>query len=110
MSGSRVAALVITTFFVVASSILLVACCRSRTFSTGVIAAGAAYLIVVVQGASGGLDTCGAELLLEVGDGNIQLREVLQGNRSRHRSRVNSIHPRSGRRNCFPAHVSNWNF
>ena len=42
MSGGRVAVLVCTTFFVVVSSILLVACCRSGTFSTGVVAAGAA--------------------------------------------------------------------
>ena len=80
MSGSRVAALVVTNFFVVASSILLVACRRSRTFSTGVIAAGVACPAVVVQGAAGGLDTCIAELFLEVGDGDMQLREVLQGN------------------------------
>ena len=80
MSGSRVADLVVTTFLVVASSILLVACRRSRTFSTGVIAAGAACPSVVVQGASVGHDTCGAELFLEVGDGDMQLREVLQGN------------------------------
>ena len=79
MSGSRVAVLVSTTFFVVASSILLVACHRSGTFSNGVVAAGAACPAVVVRGASRGLDTCGAELLSEVGDGNMQLREVLQG-------------------------------
>ena len=80
MSGSRVAVLVCTTFFVVESSILLVACRRSGTFSTGVVAAGAACPAVVGWGAAGGLDTCGAELLSEVGDGNIQHREVLQGN------------------------------
>ena len=79
MSGSRVAVLVCTTFFVVASSILLVTCRRSGTFSTGVVAAGVACPAVVVWGAAGGLDTCGAELLLEVGNGNMQLREVLQG-------------------------------
>ena len=79
MSGSRVAVLVCTTFFVVASSILLVACCRRGTFSTGVVAAGAACPAVVVWGDDGGLDTCGAELLSEVGDVNMQLREVLQG-------------------------------
>ena len=43
------------------------------------VAAGAACPAVVVRGAAGGLDTCGAELLSEVGDGNMQLREVLQG-------------------------------
>ena len=80
MSGSRVAALVVTTFFVVVSSILLVACRRSRKFSTGAIAAGAACLAVVVQGAAGGIDTCSSELFLEVGDGDIQFSEVLQGN------------------------------
>ena len=79
MSGSRVAVLVCTTFFVVASIILLVACHRSGKFSTGVVAAGAACPALVVQGAAGGLDTCGAELLLEVGDGNMQLHKVLQG-------------------------------
>ena len=62
-----------------ASSILLVACRRSGKFSTGVVAAGAACPSVVVWGAAGGLDTCGAELLSEVGDGNMHLREVLQG-------------------------------
>ena len=79
MSGSRVAALVVTTFFVVVSIILLVACRRSRTFSTGVIAAGAACPAVVVRGVAGGLDTCSAELFSEVGDGDMQLREILQG-------------------------------
>ena len=78
MSGSRVAVLVSTNFFVVDSSILLVAFRRSGTFSTGVVAAGAACPAVVVRGAAGGLDTCSAELLSEVGDGNMQLREVLQ--------------------------------
>ena len=68
-----------TTFFVVTSSILLVACRRSGKVSTGVVAAGAACPAVVVRGAAGGLDTCSAELFLGVGDGNIQLREVLQG-------------------------------
>ena len=80
MSGSRVAALVVITFFVIASSILLVACRRSRKFSTGVIAAGAACPAVVVRGAAGGLDTCSAELFSEVNDGDMQLREILQGN------------------------------
>ena len=74
MSGSRVAVLVCTTFFVVASSILMVACRRSGTFSTGVVAAGAACPEVVVRGAAGGHDTCSAELLSEVGDGNMKLR------------------------------------
>ena len=55
------------------------ACHRSGTFLTVVVAAGAACPEVVVQGAARGLDTCGAELLLEVGDGNMQLCEVLQG-------------------------------
>ena len=79
MSGHRVAVLVCTTFFVVSSSILLVSCRRSGTFSTGVVAVGAACPAVVVRGATGGLDTCSAELLSEVGDGNMKLREVLQG-------------------------------
>ena len=43
------------------------------------IAAGAAFPSVVVRGAAGGLDTCSAELFSEVGDGDMQLREVLQG-------------------------------
>ena len=81
MSGRRVAVLVCTTFFVVASSILLVACHRSGTFSTGVVAAGAARPEVVVQVADGGLYACSAELLSEVGDGNMKLREVLQVNK-----------------------------
>ena len=79
MSGRQVEVLLCATFFVVASSILLVACRRSGTFSTGVVAAGAACPAVVVRGAAGGLDTCSAELLSEVGDGNMKLREVLQG-------------------------------
>ena len=62
-----------------ASSILLVACCRSGKFSTGVVAAGAARPAVVVQGSSGGLDTCSAELLSKVGDGTMKFRKVLQG-------------------------------
>ena len=45
----------------------------------GVIAAGAACPTVVVQGAAGGLDTCSAELFSEVGDSDMQLRKVLQG-------------------------------
>ena len=79
MSGRWVAALALTTFFSVASSILLVECCRSRTFSTGVVAAGAACPAVVVRGAARGLDTCSAELFSEVGDGDMQLREIKQG-------------------------------
>ena len=79
MSGSRVAVIVCANFFVVASSILLVACRRSGTFSTGVVASGAACPAVVVQGAAGRLYICSNELLLEVGDGDIQLHEVLQG-------------------------------
>ena len=74
MSGIRVAVLVCTTFFVVASTILLVACRRSGTFSTGVVTAGAACPAVVVWGAAGGLDTCGAELLSEVGPGHTSAR------------------------------------
>ena len=58
----------------------MVACRRSGTFSTGVVAAGATCPAVVVRGAAGGHDTCSAELLSEVGDGNMKLREVLQGN------------------------------
>ena len=80
MSGSRVEVLVVTTFFVVESSILLVACRRSMTFLTGVVAAGAACPAVVVWGATGGLDTYSAGLFFEVGDGDIQFSEVLQGN------------------------------
>ena len=44
------------------------------------IAAGAACLAVVVRGSAGGIDTCSAELFSEVGDGDMQLHEVLQGN------------------------------
>ena len=80
MSGIRVAALVVTNFFVVASRILLVACRGSRKFYTGVIAAGATCPAVVVRGASRGLDTCSAELFLEVCNGDMQLCKVLQGN------------------------------
>ena len=80
MSGIQVAVLVVRTFLVVASSILLVACSSSRTFSTGVVAAGAACPAVVVRGASRGLDTCSAELFFGVCDGDMQLRKVLQGN------------------------------
>ena len=79
MSGSWFAVLVCTTFFDEASSILLMACLRSGTFLTGVVAAGAARPEVVVRGADRGLDTCSTELLLEVSDGNMKLREVLQG-------------------------------
>ena len=78
MSGSRVAVLVCTTFFFVASSIILVACRRSGTFLTGVVAAGAVRPSVVVWVTARGLDTCSTEFLLEVGDGNMNLREVLQ--------------------------------
>ena len=80
MSWIRVAVLVCATFFVFASSILLVACRRSGTFSTGVVAAGAARPAVVVRGADRGLDTCSTELLLEVSDGNMKLCKALQGN------------------------------
>ena len=62
-----------------ASSILLVACRRSGTFSTGVVAAGAACPVVVVRGAAGGLDTCSTELLSKVGDGNMKFSNVQQG-------------------------------
>ena len=79
MSGSRVAALVITTFFVVASSTLLVACRRSRTFSTGVIAAGAAFPAVVVQGAARGIDTCSAEFFSEVGVARVYNGSAVDG-------------------------------
>ena len=54
------------------------ACRRSGTFLTGVVAAGAARLAVVVWEAAIGLDTFSAVLLSEVGDGNMKLREVLQ--------------------------------
>ena len=47
---------------------------------TGVVAAGAARLAVVVRGAAEGLDACSAELLSKVGDGNMKFGEVLQGN------------------------------
>ena len=43
------------------------------------VAAGAARPSVVVWGAARGLYTCSAELLSEVGDCNMKLREVLQG-------------------------------
>ena len=46
---------------------------------TGVVAADAACPAVVVWGAAGVLDTCSAELILEVGDGNMKLHKVLQG-------------------------------
>ena len=55
----------------------MVACRRSGTFSTELVAADAACPAVVVRGATGGLDTCSAELLSEVGDGNMKLRKVL---------------------------------
>ena len=55
-------------------------CCRSGTFSTGVVAAGAAHPAVVVRVDAGGLDTCSAELLAQVGDGNMNFGEVLQDN------------------------------
>ena len=69
--------LCVPPFFVMAISILLVDCHRSGTFSTGVVAGGAARPAVVVQGAAGGLDTCIAELLSKVGDGNMKSCEVL---------------------------------
>ena len=67
-----------TTVFVVAGSILLVASCRSGTFSTGVVAVGAARPAVVVRVAAGALDACSAELLAQVDDGNMEFGEVLQ--------------------------------
>ena len=79
MPGSQVAVRVCTTIFVVASRILMVACSRSEKFSTGVVAAGAARPAVVVWGATGGLDACGADLILKVGNGNMKFIEVLQG-------------------------------
>ena len=79
MSGSRVAVLVCTNFFVVVSSILLVACRRIGTFSTGVVAAGAARPAVVIQGAAGVLDAYSSELISKVGDGNMKFSDVLQG-------------------------------
>ena len=81
MSGSWVAVLVCTTFFVLASSIFLVACCRSGTFLTGVVAAGAEFPVVVIRGATGGLDNCSTEFLLGVSGGNMELHEVLQGDK-----------------------------
>ena len=80
MSGSWVAVLVCITFFVVASSILLVACRKSESSSTGVVAAGSARTVVMVRVAAGGLDSCRSELLAQVGDGNMDFGEVLQGN------------------------------
>ena len=59
--GAGLQFLCVPTFFIMASSILMVACPRSGTFSTGVVAAGAACPAVVVWGAAGGLDTCSAE-------------------------------------------------
>ena len=56
------------------------ACCRSGTFSTGVVASGAARPSVIVQGAAIGLDAFSAELLSKVGDRNMKFDEVLQGN------------------------------
>ena len=55
------------------------ACRSSGTFSTGVVAAGAACPPLVVRGAARELDTCSTELLSEVGDGNMKLCEALQG-------------------------------
>ena len=46
----------------------------SGKFLTGVVAA------VVVPVAAGGLDACIAELLAEVGNGNLKFGEVLKGN------------------------------
>ena len=43
------------------------------------VVAGAASPAVVVRGAARGLDTCGTELLSEVGNNNMQLCEILQG-------------------------------
>ena len=52
----------------------------SRTSATSVVAAVAARQSVVVTVATGGLDACNAELLAEVGDGNMKLGKVLKGN------------------------------
>ena len=49
------------------------ACRRNGKFSSGGVAAGATCPAVVVRGAAGGHDTCSAELLTEVGDGNMKL-------------------------------------
>ena len=64
-----------------ASSVLLVNRRRGGTLSTIVIAAVAARLSVVVVVATGGLYACSAELLAKVGEGNLQLGEVLKGNK-----------------------------
>ena len=49
------------------------------TFSTGVVAGGAARPAVAVRESSRGLDTCSAELLSKVSNSNMKLCEVLQG-------------------------------
>ena len=69
-----------TTLFVVASSVLLVTCCRGGTLYTVVVAAVAARPAVVIVVANGGLDAYSTDLLAKVGDSNLMLGEVLQGN------------------------------
>ena len=63
-----------------AISFLLVARRWSGTVSNIVVAAVAARPAVVVVVAAVGLDACSAELLAKVGDGNLNLDEVLKGN------------------------------
>ena len=46
---------------------------------TGLVVAGATRPVVVVQGAAGGIDNCSAELLSGVGNVNMKLLKVLQG-------------------------------
>ena len=80
VSGSRFGVLVCTTFFVLESNLLLVARLWCGTYATSVIAAVAARPSVVVAVATGGLDSCSAELLAKVDDSNMKLGEVLKGN------------------------------
>ena len=53
----------------------------SGTCATSVVAAVAARPAVAVALATGALDACSAELLAKVGEGNLQLGEVLKGNK-----------------------------
>ena len=80
ISGSRFEVLVCTTFSVVASSFFLMVCHRSGTLSTIVVTEVAARPEVMVVVANRGLDACSAEFLVKVGDGNLKLGEVLNGN------------------------------
>ena len=80
ISVSRFEVLVCTTFFVVASSVLLVTRRRGGTLSTVVVAAVSALPAVLVVVATGGLDACSAEVLAKVGDGDLEIGEVLKGN------------------------------